>query len=912
VCVSLAVAGVIFNLLVGVFGGRFLVTAIFDPPESIMCFFWLLAGLPSCACGIVTGVLAWAYVYRRKPETLRRAIRAAKATSATLALLALIGAAAPSEIDRAQGGIWGEIHPTLKWVAWVLLPLWLALIQFGLVGVWKRLPQTPRTHVSLLSRIALRLFGPLRWWKVFIAAAALAAASPFICRQYRLWGLPDIDEPFDFAAFGHVDVDPADNAYELYRAASDKLTPMSKELREALSASGREAWTSVSDELRNCLEENREALQLYRQGSERPKAVYFQPAELELGTPIPVTANLRTLAKLALLEALRLEDAGDVSGAWKWYCVILRSSRHAGLHGCEVEYGIAWAMPSVAVEPILHWTTLAGVGTSDLRAALDDLRSIHKLAIPASGPLKVEYLMFLKSIEQQARRPVTFDSDPDSSTNRWGMRILYPLGEPEMSYRAGKLMWTNWLSHCDRPGSIHAFTTYRGINLFHSGQIGGLDAIYDIRSWFDKTMFAKLAEPNVGRLIQGRARDEARRTLLETTLALQIYHSETGSYPDFLDGLVGHGVEALPLDPYANGKPISIRYHRLVDPAEEVRVWCVGLDGHDNNGFVDPSIDAARQRDFVMHVTPAKRTNEIAVAASKTPADSIGIKLVRIEPGEFTMGSTEAQLDEAQRSDPNFKKTSPLAGKPAHLVRITKPFYLGETEITRGQFRRFVRDTGYQTEAESDGTGGEGYSGGARGWEKIKQFNWQNPGFSQSDEHPVVMVSWNDAVKFCEWLSEREQMSYRLPTEAEWEYACRAGTSGNFQSSDDPATLAVYGNVADAALTSHFVIFGGINADDGYVFTAPVRHYRANSFGLFDMHGNVEEWCADWHDPNYYAQSPIEDPPGPSSGDVRVVRGGSWGTPVRSCWSAYRGRNSPSDRGDRLGFRVAASPSEIE
>ena len=150
-------------------------------------------------------------------------------------------------------------------------------------------------------------------------------------------------------------------------------------------------------------------------------------------------------------------------------------------------------------------------------------------------------------------------------------------------------------------------------------------------------------------------------------------------------------------------------------------------------------------------------------------------------------------------------------------------------------------------------------------------------GFEQTDEHPVVNVSWNDAVAFCKWLNRKEGKTYRLPTEAEWEYACRAGTTTRYYSGDDPETLAKVGNVADAALKAKFPDWQyTIKANDGYVFTAPVGKFTPNAFGLYDMHGNAWQWCTDWYGAEYYARSPIDDPTGPDSGAVHVLRGGSW------------------------------------
>jgi formylglycine-generating enzyme len=173
-------------------------------------------------------------------------------------------------------------------------------------------------------------------------------------------------------------------------------------------------------------------------------------------------------------------------------------------------------------------------------------------------------------------------------------------------------------------------------------------------------------------------------------------------------------------------------------------------------------------------------------------------------------------------------------------------------------------------------------------------------------DHPVVNVSWNDAVAFCQWLSRKEGKTYRLPTEAEWEYACRAGTITRYCCGDDPETLVSFGNVADAAAKKKYPDWTHvIKGNDGYVFTSRVGSFQPNPFGLYDMHGNAWQWCADWYDPKYYANSPAGDPKGPASGQSRVLRGGSW-----DCWpdgacSANRMRLGHSIRYCIAGFRVA-------
>jgi formylglycine-generating enzyme required for sulfatase activity len=175
----------------------------------------------------------------------------------------------------------------------------------------------------------------------------------------------------------------------------------------------------------------------------------------------------------------------------------------------------------------------------------------------------------------------------------------------------------------------------------------------------------------------------------------------------------------------------------------------------------------------------------------------------------------------------------------------------------------------------------------------------------------VVNVSWNDAVAFCKWVSGKEGKTYQLPTEAQWEYACRAGTTSRYHSGDDPETLAKVANVADATAKGKLPDpwpwnQDRIKASDGYVFTAPVGQFKPNAFGLYDMHGNAAQWCADWYGEDYYGRSPADDPKGPYLGVDRVIRGSSWmgGRPVISR-SASRAGSWPGGRSFALGFRVA-------
>ncbi len=276
--------------------------------------------------------------------------------------------------------------------------------------------------------------------------------------------------------------------------------------------------------------------------------------------------------------------------------------------------------------------------------------------------------------------------------------------------------------------------------------------------------------------------------------------------------------------------------------------------------------------------------------------NSIGMKLNLIPPGKFLMGSPK---DEQGREDNEG---------PQHEVEITRPIYMGIYPVTRGQFAEFAKDAGYKTEAETDGKGGgAGFNEANHHFEKKPAYSWRNPGFAQTDQYPVVNVTWNDAVKFCEWLSRKEGKTYELPTEAEWEYACRAGTTTRFWCGDADASLKGNANVYDASAKAAWGPSVSVPWDDGYPFTSPVGTFAANPWGLYDMGGNVWQWCADVYAP--YREGPIKDPIGKDSGNRRILRGGSYNDGPRICRAAFRSPNDPGLINLDNGFRVVLRPS---
>ena len=264
--------------------------------------------------------------------------------------------------------------------------------------------------------------------------------------------------------------------------------------------------------------------------------------------------------------------------------------------------------------------------------------------------------------------------------------------------------------------------------------------------------------------------------------------------------------------------------------------------------------------------------------------DPLGIRFRLIPPGTFQMGRAAEgvnmllrQLEHDEASE--FEKFSVRSSMPRHTVRVTQPFYLSAHEITVAQFRTFVDATGYRSTLEDV---------------KSPPFVWRAMlSFTEPDRLPVMGVSWEDAKAFCRWLSKRHNVTYDLPSEAQWEFACRAGSEGIWSCGQDTIHLAehaVFGLGAEAA-------------------SLPVASRQPNEFELFDMHGNADEWCLDWHKTEFYAHSPVDDPvclespSDPASG--RVVRGGAWNSPAWSTQTANRSYDFPGLPVRWHGFRIA-------
>jgi len=285
-----------------------------------------------------------------------------------------------------------------------------------------------------------------------------------------------------------------------------------------------------------------------------------------------------------------------------------------------------------------------------------------------------------------------------------------------------------------------------------------------------------------------------------------------------------------------------------------------------------------------------KKNTNLAIAkhsAQSIVTENTGMEFVFVRGGCFQMGDLWGDGTEDE--------------KPVDEVCVDD-FYIGKYEVTMGQFKAFITETGYRTDAEKGG-----YGCGRRlvhAWDSDPKAFWHSPGFAQSENHPVVCVSDDDAEAFAGWISRKEGRNFRLPTEAEWEYVARS-KGKNYKYGWGNGSVS--GNIADESLKKIFpkrFIWDDYN--DGYVFTAPVGQFMPNDLGVYDMTGNVWEYCSDGYDTNYYKKSPRNNPIAPHlEGATRSVRGGSWLSIPQLVRVASRAFFDPAPHiDDDTGFRL--------
>jgi hypothetical protein len=400
-----------------------------------------------------------------------------------------------------------------------------------------------------------------------IAGVALAGSTAFLTWwTTTLSGLPDVGDPFDVAAFSRPIPDET-NAFVLYREAVARL-PKEPEVTVF-------DWKPAGPEHRAWLERSREALDLWREGTERPDALNVDPSRSNFDTQLNVPQSMRGLARAALLEGSRLEDQGDLEGALGWYRAMLRASRHLGRRGFAVERLIGIAIHRWSVDRLNRWAIDPRVDARLLRRALDAAIEANAATPPTSDMLKSEYLSLMHSMADPdlVVRLLDYEVVPDgkggSTTvygqNRWKSSLFRvrrrAMNEPERSRRVDRMIFANLLAYCDlppenRPPKASSKITGTARNLGVLGDLYVVDASAPeaaraltpetLARWFATTIDAEQFMPAFAAVEKALARERSAQANLIVTLANNLHLRERGAYPEKVEDLVGPYLKELP------------------------------------------------------------------------------------------------------------------------------------------------------------------------------------------------------------------------------------------------------------------------------------------------------------------------------------------------------------------------------
>ena len=431
----------------------------------------------------------------------------------------------------------------------------------------------------------------MRRWKrpAFIAFIIGALASiPFFSRQFALRGLPDVGDPFDTSKFGHVDIADKDNAFVEYSTATRMLTrDGDMKAFEELTLVTKSDWSKGGTAIKTWLSINKPALDLWRQGTEKPDALYYQPESYTLLTLLRVTAALRQFSRLASAQGTKLESEGKMEEAFAWYRAILRSSRHTGRKGCMIERLVGISLHGVASERINHWSKDPRVDAKMLQKALDEVQAIDRMTPPFSDSIRSQYYCMMNTLQDPKELQMLLQQSnvsPSSASNaggisgmadeiyRWGSSRfqeskVYSRNEPERSKRVLRLIFANVLAHCDEPASKRPPKVRQTVLHIKRSSMDSLDDLplfettaedppgaralppQEIQKWFETTVYAKVFWPAIDNVEKAIDRERGVQSAMLLTLAEQLYRREhDGKGPNSSKDLIGPHLKTLPVE----------------------------------------------------------------------------------------------------------------------------------------------------------------------------------------------------------------------------------------------------------------------------------------------------------------------------------------------------------------------------
>ena len=408
------------------------------------------------------------------------------------------------------------------------------------------------TETTAEPGVLMRQARRVAWGIVILAAVA---GSVWLVRATSLRGLPVIDDPFDMRKFATIVVPDDENAFTFFRRATDRFVGHESDI--AGGSGLYNEWSQVPSETLRSLEQNREALDLWREGTRRNRALYHQPSTATITTQLPVTQRLRSFTRLASLRAMRLRLDGDYPEAWGWHRAHLRSGLLTGQNGFMIERIVGITIYAGASADAIRWADAPKVDAAQLRRALDDLIAMEGIVPVCSSNVRYEYYAMMNTLAESRLLATALTELTPVGRRTWltpwteRLMTLYAIArrEPERSRRVGRLILANWLSGCDLPAAERASRSvqFGQLTLYRPapGEPSPLPP-EELARWSESTIYAKAFFPVWRNLESARSRDERTRAALIVHLAEQLYRRERGKEPASPRDLVGPYLKALP------------------------------------------------------------------------------------------------------------------------------------------------------------------------------------------------------------------------------------------------------------------------------------------------------------------------------------------------------------------------------
>lgn len=423
-----------------------------------------------------------------------------------------------------------------------------------------------------------------------VLVVCLLLSAPILFRAYKIAGVIDPGTPFDVEEFVSYTVPDAENAFVEYRRASSMLIPWlissdkldSDEVETAMER----GWGDASEAVRQWVVENRPALDEWKLGTAKDKALYIDPRSVDFAEMLEVTQNLRAFGRLVKIETSRLEGEGHLDEAWEWHRAAFRCSRHTGQFGTMTERLVGIVMHTIAIDGISRWSGEPNLTSSQLKRAIEQLQADYELTALTSNMFKMDYVSQINSIKNYGAQELAEFMDLSPNLGAFGMWVF---GEPDLYQMVLNLAMDNWLSQVDKPFAERAPLDSGTIGVYDRADAGPtISGRYvatpdEINHAVGKSLLARSLLSGVYRVDESVVRERARQRTLLLALAAQAYQRDHNEFPATANAVVAEYLDRIPTDPFGDGIE-TIQYRR---DEQGCTVWSTGPNQLDDGGKIN-------------------------------------------------------------------------------------------------------------------------------------------------------------------------------------------------------------------------------------------------------------------------------------------------------------------------------------